>query len=485
MHGRLKSIFDEFTLAREAWNKAFALIERSGLDLNRVYSTLDDGSLYDINERIVAICEVALALHPKREGDRGPLVLIPRQPTVVGHLAVAKASSMGLQNTLEPNLQPDTKTTDVNGNLTVAFERAGAATQADLMPLLRECMNAFDGAYNTVAGAMLYGAITGTDGDLIPRARALQELEAEARKAADGGKAAFDETRKLREASSAERDQVQAALTEAQAAHQKIAATQTQAGNDLAEVQAKVAQVREVATAAETLRTTVTTFQSHFDAFQSQLDAKNSSLRKFEEDSVAAMAENKKRGSEIDRLTQKADSMIKGATTAGLSQSLDETRRQYENQMNWAGLKFVGSILFLFICALPLAAHLMPGLVPETWRAFMGVATPNADSSPFALLGRIILLLPATWLAAFYARSHAELFHLHREYAHKAAMAKSIEGFKREAPKYEQEITTAVFLEIRENPGTRKSPEAAQPTNPFVEEVYKKFREVLPWKSGT
>ena len=84
-------------------------------------------------------------------------------------------------------------------------------------------------------------------------------------------------------------------------------------------------------------------------------------------------------------------------------------------------------------------------------------------------LGKLILLIPATWATAFFARNYAELFHLAREYAHKAALAKAVDGFKREATEYKSEIVTGVFMEIRDNPGSRKSPEAATPQNPVVQ----------------
>ena len=62
-----------------------------------------------------------------------------------------------------------------------------------------------------------------------------------------------------------------------------------------------------------------------------------------------------------------------------------------------------------------------------------------------------------------------------REYAHKAALAKAIDGFQREAPEYRQEIVGSVFMEIQDNPGSRKAPPPATPQNP----VTKKFLETV------
>ena len=62
-----------------------------------------------------------------------------------------------------------------------------------------------------------------------------------------------------------------------------------------------------------------------------------------------------------------------------------------------------------------------------------------------------------------------------REYAHKAALAKAIDGFQREAPEYRQEIVGSVFMDIQDNPGSRKAPPPATPQNP----VTKKFLETV------
>jgi hypothetical protein len=65
--------------------------------------------------------------------------------------------------------------------------------------------------------------------------------------------------------------------------------------------------------------------------------------------------------------------------------------------------------------------------------------------------------------------------HLEREYAHKAALAMSVDGFKRQAPKYEEEITAEVFMEIRTNPANRAGPEpAAHPLYDVLSKVVSK-----------
>jgi hypothetical protein len=85
----------------------------------------------------------------------------------------------------------------------------------------------------------------------------------------------------------------------------------------------------------------------------------------------------------------------------------------------------------------------------------------EADGSLYAVLGKVMLLLPATWLTAFFTKTYAHLFQLEREYAHKAALAGSVHGFKLQAKKYEEEITAEVFMEIRMNPAHGPAVDAA------------------------
>jgi len=165
--------------------------------------------------------------------------------------------------------------------------------------------------------------------------------------------------------------------------------------------------------------------------------------------------------------------MISGATTAGLSTSLEDTRARYEARMNSAKKGFYIAVAILIVFALPLVAQLVPGLF-GSW-----FPMPNSDhvETPYAVLGKIFLLLPATWLTVFFTKSYAEYFHLEREYAHKAALAKSVDGFKRQAPKYEEEITAEVFMEIRTNPTNRDGPEPA--SHPLYDVLSKVVSKIL------
>ena len=74
-------------------------------------------------------------------------------------------------------------------------------------------------------------------------------------------------------------------------------------------------------------------------------------------------------------------------------------------------------------------------------------------------------------ICAFFTKTYAHLFQLEREYAHKAALAGSVHGFKLQAKKYEEEITAEVFMEIRMNP--------ASVTSALIRKVLRKYLLIL------
>lgn len=179
-----------------------------------------------------------------------------------------------------------------------------------------------------------------------------------------------------------------------------------------------------------------------------------------------SVGENKNREKKIDELIKKSDAMIRGATTAGLAKSLNEAKEYYETRRNIFMWCFISSIAVLAIVGVLLVGKYIPG----PWKIWF--ASFENEDTLLTTIGRVVLLLPFIWLTAFFAKNYTEFFHLCREYAHKETLAKSVDGFKREAPKYEEEIAKNVFLEIIGSPGLKKSPSSVFsefPVNAFLE----------------
>ena len=286
-------------------------------------------------------------------------------------------------------------------------------------------------------------------GDLSQRASALADVTREAEKLRDQAKWIVDAVTSSASLIDGKEKEAHSLVTQAEASLAKITAHQLQATTDTSSVTTLVEKIKTIGVAADTLEKMVAGHTSSIDAFQKQLDTRNAEFEKFQSDTKVAREANAERETEIDRLIKGSDAMISGATTAGLAKSMEDTRARYEARMTSARHGFYVAVVLLVLSAVPLVLHLLPGL----FGAWSAGGAQEKDASLYAFIGRIFLLLPATWLTAFFAKSYASFFDLEREYAHKAALAMSVDGFKRQAPKYEEEITAEVFLEIRNNPG--------------------------------
>lgn len=314
-------------------------------------------------------------------------------------------------------------------------------------------------------------------GDLSQRAAALSDLLREMDKLRDQAKRIAEVAVLSASTIDAKEKEAQTLVTQVDALLAKITAHQLQATSDASTVTTLVEKIKTVGAAADTLEKMVAGHTSSMDAFQKQLDARNAEFEKFQLDTKAAREANAEREAEIDRLIKESDSMISGSTTAGLAKSMEDTRARYEVRMTGARQGFYLAVVLLVISAAPLVIHLVPGLF-GTWSAN---PAQDKDGGLYGFIGRIFLLLPATWLTAFFAKSYASFFDLEREYAHKAALAMSVDGFKRQAPKYQEEITAEVFLEIRNNPGNGSATvPASHPLYDVLAKVVGKFLDRKP-----
>jgi hypothetical protein len=474
MHERIEQFGKSIETVKDAWVKIYNRLSTSSLDVDHRYPRLAHSSLRELNRRVMGTLE-ALGTIPHLDEVAESFVL----PKLDALNSTTKTMRTAL-TTLEGQLssQPDTQISDPNGNLDPAhFSRGGSAVAQHPMGPLLDQVNV---SANTLWDAYALLRITRNRAlpALVARSARLQELY-------DGHSALLvDATEKhaslvastVDATKAAAETTANAAAAKAQADEAKASAKEAQAS--AAEALAKLERVREVATQANSLQTQVDGFSGQFDGFQKAMDSRLALLAQFEAEANAARTENAARDAEIERLTKAADAMIQGASTAGLGYTLEQTRKLYASRMFWARVWFGISILFLAASAIPLAAQLLPGLFKE----WLPVALPNAGAKGpdelYLLLGKVFLLFPATWLTQFFSKSFSEFFHLEREYAHKAALAQSVEGFKRQAPNYEQEMTAEVFREVTSNPSKQAAPDPA--AHPLYDVLAKKLVNLLP-----
>ncbi|HEY8886887.1 MAG TPA: hypothetical protein VIM35_00235, partial [Gallionella sp.] len=453
----IDALYSEIEQTQAVWKELYDLLLRAQYDTNAPRAVIGNVSVATFHRRVEWGFELLYGMRPASENDISWLAISGRTAEISAQLVVFKNHAQSSLNFLRQYWRDNLSIRDANNNLSWQLFDAGtnianqdaSANFAQMQSSLNQLMIYVAQLLPLckTAGVADLSARAQAMGDVIREIEGLRNEAKKLAKVAEHGATGAVEKEKA----------VQSVVAKAEAAYAKLQALQQQSTTDSASVTALVAQIKTTGASAQTLEQTIAAYKVKFDAFQTELDDRLEQFSVFETNTKTAEAENAKRAAEIDRLTKLADTMISGATTAGLATSLEETRARYEARMNSAKMGFYIAVAILIASAFPLVAQLVPGLFGSWFPA----PNPNQDGTLYAVLGKIFLLLPATWLTAFFTKSYAEYFHLEREYAHKAALAKSVDGFKRQAPKYEEEITAEVFMEIRTNPANRASPEPA------------------------
>lgn len=474
MQPELSTIGDRATHVLEVWMKAYAAIQTIGVSPDATSGHTPGVTIAEVNTRAVAALSSMATL---RGADAAKLELLAqRLPTAKVAIDAMDAQMNAVAAALEP--WHGATSTDRNGLLQLQVQHPEKGSLdfdlgSPLSIVIQQC-NVLLENLPYVAQAVgedvapVFAGLARAAGEHLAQAK---DAAVKATKELSTGTSVVVQLNLLFENATQLGKQVQDLLTSTIA--QKAAVD----GN-AAEVDQKLARVREVSKDADTLQQRVTGFASQFEAFDTQMKARLDQFVEFEASTKEAQRLNGEREAKISELTDKADTMIRGATTAGLSKSLDDTRELYEARLQETQKYFLWSVGVLLVCTLPIAAQLLPG----PWQHYF---TPQAsgavnESAPWlSAIGKLVLVIPGTWATAFFASNYAELFHLSREYAHKAALAKAIDGFKREAPEYAQEIVGSVFMEIQDNPGSRKSPPPATPQNPVTKKFLEKVLEAI------
>ncbi len=248
------------------------------------------------------------------------------------------------------------------------------------------------------------------------------------------------------------------------------------------EASTRLAEIRQVAENAANLSSQVTAYDTQFTLFKGQLEERDKSYATQSGRVDDLIKKNELSAAEIERLTKDANAMLTGAVVAGLASAYAAIKKELNDQLGWARWGFFVGIVFLTLSLLPLAAYTVPFL--GNW---LGQAPPPSDlkveSYALQILARLALLLPAAWYLRFAANRHAALFRLREEYAHRYSLASSVEGFKKQAEEFKDQIAAATYENISINPASAmdksKNSNDGDPPTPimraFVDAVEKTF----------
>lgn len=418
--------------SRSAWTALHDLLVKGGYDTSTARPSLAGQSIAEFDRRAGFIFEGLLALKPADQDSAQAAFLASRAPDIGNAAKTFHAHASSLVSTLRMHWREGGSLKALDGNLMlqVIQQDGSVVTSLDMGGNLQP----MDTTLGQLAGHLSFLLpLCRADavGDLSVRAAALGDLTREMEALRDHAKRIADAASTSASVIDSKETEAQALVAQAETALANITAHQFQANTDAGAVTALVERIKTIAASADTLEKMVAGYTTSLEAFKGQLDARNAEFEKFQVDAKAAREENEKRNAEIERLIKQSDGMISGATTAGLSKSMEDARARYEARMVSARRGFYVAVALLAASAIPLVLHLT--------RAYSGLQDGNGGL--YAFIGRILLMLPATWLTAFFAKSYSSFFDLEREYAHKAALAMSVDGFKRQAPKYEEEIT--------------------------------------------
>lgn len=204
----------------------------------------------------------------------------------------------------------------------------------------------------------------------------------------------------------------------------------------------------------------------HSETIGSLISSANNSIKKIQDfekillgdpavpegDSISAFVERQKQkladfeveqASRTEALIQKIESLIPGATSAGLATAYHEMKNSFDAPIRAASRIFYGTITVLIIGSILLCVQKV------YWLGIEFIPLPDWQSSLRSFAYKLPFYGAAVWLAYYASKRRSEFQRLQQEYAHKEALAKSYDSFKRqiEALGSKDDVLMAMLLE--------------------------------------
>ena len=127
-------------------------------------------------------------------------------------------------------------------------------------------------------------------------------------------------------------------------------------------------------------------------------------------------------------LFKSVESLLPGATSAGLASAYKTLKDHFESPIKWYTRAFYGSMLVLLFGGLVLVTESF-SLLPFQMEF---VKASGWEEMLRTLLVRVPVILPVVWVAIFSATRRSQYERLQQEYAHKEAFAASYESYKKQ-----------------------------------------------------
>jgi prefoldin subunit 5 len=126
-------------------------------------------------------------------------------------------------------------------------------------------------------------------------------------------------------------------------------------------------------------------------------------------------------------LIQEIETLLPGATSAGLSSAYKDLKDSFDTPVRNASLVFYLAIFLLVVASMILAIDSVGG---ESWISFVEVS--SWDTVLKSLVNKLPFYGPIIWLAFYASKRRSESQRLQQEYAHKEALAKSYHSYKKQ-----------------------------------------------------
>lgn len=222
-------------------------------------------------------------------------------------------------------------------------------------------------------------------------------------------------------------------------------------------IQTHLDEVETLSQKASILETEVQGYEIKFEEFQNTLSDRNKEFAEWSKNANSLKEKLDGQKSEIERITQQAELMLKGATNAGLAATFNDALNKIDENLKGAKKAFYWAIGFLFVSAVPLAGYVFLSLKGGS---LIGIESEqsiwtNLYFNPFITFAFALLMIPTAWLAKFSASRHHQLFQLKEHYQYKYSLAMAVDGFKKQAPEHADAIAAETFNRLLFNPADR------------------------------
>lgn len=127
-------------------------------------------------------------------------------------------------------------------------------------------------------------------------------------------------------------------------------------------------------------------------------------------------------------LFEKIESLLPGATSAGLARAYKELRRSFAAPIRKNTQLFYSAVGLMPVVALVTSTQSF-SLWPFSWEI---VSYPDVPAILKAMLLKLPFIAPLVWLAVFASIRRSQYERLQQEYAHKEALAKSYESYRKQ-----------------------------------------------------